>query len=138
MKALVDTNVILDVLNRREPHFETSAAFLKLCGIQITGLIAVSQTTDIFYLLRREGKSAEESKAVIQKLTDNIKVIGVTAADMKNALASDMTDYEDALLAFVCKRQKADYIVTRNEKDFNKSPVPALSPQAFMEQFFSE
>jgi hypothetical protein len=49
-----------------------------------------------------------------------------------------MADYEDALLAYQAKRQKIAYVVTRNEKDFGASPVPALSPQKFLEQFFSE
>jgi len=138
MKVLIDTNVIIDVLNGRRPYFEASAAFLKLCGTQVIGLLAASQTTDIFYLLRREGKTAAEAKAVVKKLTDNIKVVDVTAADVKSALNSDMADYEDALLAYNGKRQKVNYIVTRNEKDFIKSPVPIVTPQAFVEQFFSE
>jgi predicted nucleic acid-binding protein len=100
MRALIDTNVILDVLTAREPHYEYSAAFLKL----------------------------------FSKLADNVKIVDVTAADVKNALTSDMPDYEDALLAFCGKRQKADYIITRNEKDFRQSPVPVLSPQAFLER----
>jgi predicted nucleic acid-binding protein len=137
MKVLIDTNVILDVLIIREPHFEYSAAFLKLCGTQETGMIVASQTTDIFYLLRREGQDALSAKAVIQKLISNIKVIDVTATDVKNALASDMSDYEDALLAFGGKRRKVDCIITRNEKDFKQSPVPTLTPQAFLEQFYS-
>jgi predicted nucleic acid-binding protein len=132
MKALIDTNVILDVMTGREPHYEYSAAFLKLCGTRITGLMSASQTTDIFYLLRREGKDAQSAKEIISKLADNVKIVDVTAVDVKNALASDMPDYEDALLAFCGKRRKADYIVTRNEKDFRQSPVPALSPQAFL------
>ena len=136
MKASIDTNVILDVMVGREPHYECSAACLKLCGMRITGLVAASQTTDIFYLLCREGHNAPAAKAFLQKLVDHVKVIDVIAADVKNALASDMSDYEDALLAFCGKRQKAQYIITRNEKDFAQSPVPALSPQAFLERFF--
>ncbi|MDR1247114.1 MAG: PIN domain-containing protein [Clostridiales Family XIII bacterium] len=132
MRVLIDTNVILDVLTGREPHCEYSAAFLKLCGMRITGLMTASQTTDIFYLLRREGKDTESAKAIIRKLADNVKIVDVTAFDVENALVSDMPDYEDALLAFCGKRRKADYIVTRNEKDFRQSPVPALSPQAFL------
>ncbi|MDR1205659.1 MAG: hypothetical protein LBL26_09305 [Peptococcaceae bacterium] len=71
-------------------------------------------------------------------LIDNINIIDVTAADVKNALASAMSDYEDAMLAVSGQRWKADYIITRNEKDFRQSPVTALSPQAFLEQFHSE
>jgi len=137
MKVLVDTNVILDVLTRREPHFEHSAAFLRLCGSRLTGCVAASQTTDIFYVLRREGLEAQAAKALIKKLTDNTKVVDINAADVQAALASDMPDYEDALLACCAKRQRASYIITRNEKDFKQSPVPALSPQAFLEQLYA-
>jgi predicted nucleic acid-binding protein len=134
MKVLIDTNVILDVLMQREPHFECSAEFLRLCGVKITGFIIASQTTDIFYLLCREGKDAAAAKSILIKLTDNIRVIDVTAADVKSALAGEMSDYEDALIAYRAKRQKADYIITRNEKDFKQSPVPALSPRAFLRE----
>ena len=133
MKALIDTNVIIDVLTRREPHYGHSAALLRLCGGRLTGCIAASQTTDIFYLLRREGMNAQTAKALLQKLTDNIKVVDISAADVRAALAGDMQDYEDALLACCAKRQRAAYIITRNEKDFKNSPVPALSPQTFLE-----
>jgi len=137
MKVLIDTNVILDVLTRREPHFEQSAAFLRLCGSRLTGCIAASQTTDIFYLLRREGMDTQAAKALVKKLTDNVKVGEINAADVQAALASDMPDYEDALLACCAKRQRASYIITRNEKDFKPSPVPALSPQTFLEKVYS-
>jgi len=134
MKVLIDTNVILDVLTRREPHFEQSAAFLRLCGTRLTGCIAASQTTDIFYVLRREGIDAQAAKALVKKLTDNVKVVDTNAADVQAALASDMPDYEDALLACCAKRQRAACIVTRNEKDFKQSPVRVIAPQAFLEQ----
>ena len=137
MKVLIDTNVILDVLTIREPHFESSASFLKLCGRRITGFIVASQTTDIFYLLRRAGKDVQSAKDIIKKLTGNLNVLDITSLDVQNALNAEMTDYEDSLLACRAKRQKMDYIITRNEKDFNLSQVPALSPQTFLKQFFS-
>jgi predicted nucleic acid-binding protein len=136
MKILIDTNVILDVLTGREPHFKASADVLKLCGARLTGLITASQTTDIFYMLRREGKDVQSAKAILKKLTDNIKVINVTSDDVKNALSSGIADYEDALLACGAKRQKAEYIITRNEKDFQQSPVTAITPIKFLEEFY--
>ena len=137
MKVLIDTNVILDVLEKREPHFENSASFLKLCGPRVTGCISASQTTDIFYLLRRAGQDSAAAKSVIKKLIENMKLLDMTATDVDNALASEMPDYEDALLACQAQRQKMEYIVTRNEKDFKQSPVPAISPQAFLEQYYT-
>jgi len=135
MKVLIDTNVILDVLLSREPYCHASAEVLKLCGARIMGLVAASQTTDIFYLLRRSGKDSDSAKEILEKLTDNVKVIDVTAGDVKNALASKMSDYEDALLAYGARRQKADYIITRNEKDFKHSEVSAISPAKFLAKY---
>ena len=135
MKVLIDTNVILDVLFQREPHFGHSAALLRLCGGGLTGRIAASQTTDIFYLLGREGMDSQVAKGIIKALVANIKVVDINTTDVQAALASDMPDYEDALLACCAKRQHAAYIITRNEKDFKHSPIPALSPQAFLEGF---
>ena len=137
MKVLIDTNVIIDVLANREPYVEYSARFLKICGVQVSGFIVASQTTDIFYLLCRLGMHEHSAKDIIRKLTDNIKVAGVTVVDIQNALASDVSDYEDGLLSCCAKRLKAQYIVTRNIKDFALSPVPALSPQMFLEKYFS-
>ena len=135
MKVLIDTNVILDVLTRREPHYGHSAALLRLCGTRLAGCIAASQTTDIFYLLQREGMDAQAAKALLKKLTDNLKVVDINAADVQAALASEMTDYEDALLASCAKRQRAAYIITRNGKDFKLSPVKAISPKDFLDTY---
>ena len=137
MKVLIDTNVIMDVLTRREPYVEFSAPFLKICGIRISGVITAHQTTDIFYLLCRLGMREHSAKDIIKKLSGNIKVTGVTVADVQNALASYMPDYEDGLLSCCAQRIKAEHIITRNEKDFAASPVPAISPQMFLEKFFS-
>ncbi|MDR1669331.1 MAG: PIN domain-containing protein [Oscillospiraceae bacterium] len=136
MRVLIDTNVILDVLTKREPHFALSASFLRMCGLKVTGYITASQTTDIFYMLRKHEKDACTIKWVLKRLTDNITVLDANNDDVQNALASEMTDYEDALLAFCAKRQKIGYIITRNEADFKMSPVPALSPRQFLERFF--
>jgi predicted nucleic acid-binding protein len=136
MKVLIDTNVILDVLQKREPHYGDSAAFLKLCGPMVQGYISANQTTDIFYLLRRYGYDSAQAKATLKKLTDNVRILGVTAADVENALDSDMPDYEDALLDCQAQRQRAEYIVTRDKKDFKLSQVPAISPKAFLDKHY--
>ena len=134
MKVLIDTNIILDVFIKREQYYKLSASVLRLCGTQLTGCIIASQTTDIFYMLRRCGKDTQAAKDILKKLTGNLKVLGINAADVQAALVSEMADYEDALLACCAKRQRAEFIITRNEKDFILSQVPALSPQMFLEQ----
>jgi predicted nucleic acid-binding protein len=136
MKVFIDTNVIIDVLTNREPHVDRSAAFLKLCGTGVTGCITASQTTDIYYLLRRYGKDAVTARKIVKRLTDTVTVTDVTAKDVSAAFSLPMPDYEDALLAQCAKGTRADYLVTRNGKDFQASPVPALSPEEFVKKFF--
>ena len=135
MKVVIDTNIILDALMKREPWAATAQALLRAAAMdKIKGFIIASQTTDVFYLLCRQGADETTAKSIIQRLTESVKVFDVTSADVKNALASTMQDYEDGLLACCAKRQKMEYIITRNEAGFAQSPVMAISPLAFAEQ----
>ena len=137
MKALIDTNVIINALMSREPWATTSQKLLRLIAMEkLNGYIAVSQTTDIFYLLCRQGVDKAAAKNIIKKLINSVKVVDITPTDVQNALASDINDYEDALLAYCGKRHKAGCIITRNKKDFEKSPILVLAPDEFIEKYF--
>ena len=84
--------------------------------------------TDIFYVLRKMS-STEKAKAVMWSLTNSFEILPVNADDCKSALALDIADFEDAVIAVCGKKSGADYIVTR-DSDFLKlsSPIPAISP----------
>ena len=135
MKVLIDTNVILDVLIGRKPHLESSAKILMLCEGKVGGMITVSQTTDIFYLLRKENMSNENSRKILKKLAEKLVVIDVKKEDMEKALNSTVKDYEDALLSVAGIRCNAKYIITRNTKDFKESELEAISPTNFLERY---
>ncbi len=66
------------------------------------------------------------------------QVAGVDKVDCLNALGLDMSDYEDALVSVCAQKVKADYVLTRNTKDYEASPVPALTPDEFLTKFFPE
>ena len=136
MIALIDTNIILDALMNREPWVSTAQAILRAAVMEkFMGCIIASQTTDIFYLLCRQGAQEITVKNIIQKLVESIYVLDVTFYDVQNALASTMLDYEDGLLAYCALRHNANYIITRNELDFIQSPVTAISPLAFLKNY---
>lgn len=132
MKILIDTNIILDVLLSRAEHLNTSMTILQLADSAFTGFITVYQTRDIFYILRRNGQSASEAKESVRLISTKLSLLNADSVDVINSLNSDMTDYEDALLAYCAMRQGIDYIVTRNTKDFEQSPIKALSPGEFI------
>jgi hypothetical protein len=64
-----------------------------------------------------------------------VNLCDTTAGDINAALLLPIGDFEDAVIVSAARREKADYIITRNEADFEKSPVPAISPARFLQQF---
>ena len=132
MRIMLDTNIVLDILEKREPFFANS--YLVLLNALENGdlcMMPVSAATDIAYILRQSG----DVKDKLLKLFYMINLTDVTADDFNEAVKSDIPDFEYALLAACAKRNKADCLVTRNAKDFAKSPVRAITPKQFLKEW---
>ena len=128
MKALIDTNVILDVLCSRESFVKFSSIVWKYCEvIRIKGYISALSVPDIVYILRKE-LTPEKTKQVIDTLFLIFNVADLRTSDLKKAGAMKSGDYEDALQMICAERIRADYIVTRNTSDFAGSRVPVITP----------
>jgi predicted nucleic acid-binding protein len=133
MKVLIDTNVILDALAKRPLFYDNAEKIFFLAAEEkIKAFITASSVTDISYLIRKHLRSSEEAKLALLKLFTLFQIIDVTGEDCKKALEQNITDYEDALLATCARRNKIEYIITRNIKDFTNSPVPAILPERFV------
>ena len=135
MKLLIDTNIILDACLNREPWNETAEKIILACAEdKVTGCITASSVTDIYYIINKELRSAEQAKEAILKMLVLLDVLDVTGTDCEKAFELPMSDYEDALLAYCGKRHKAEYIVTRNPKHFEGSPVKAVTPEDLLKR----
>lgn len=129
MKILVDTNIIIDALTGREPFREEAEQIFLLAANQMGDMyIAASSATDIYYLVRKYLHSTEQAKSVMAKLYELFYILDVTAGDCKNALLTDMIDYEDSVISCCAAHNNIDYIVTRNIKDFEKLKIQAILP----------
>ena len=134
MKILIDTNVILDVLCNRPEFLEASSRVWKYCEVgQIEGYISALSVPNIVYILRKE-LTPLKTVQIIQQITMIFKVIDLRAADLKAAAKLLTSDYEDALQMCQAGRIGAEYIVTRNIRDFKDSKVPALKPSELLER----
>lgn len=134
MKILVDTNVILDVLCNRHEFVETSSKVWKCCEVgQVEGYISALSIPNIVYILRKE-LTPQKTQQLIQQITMIFKVADLKAADLKSAAEMYTSDYEDALQMCQANRINADYIVTRNIRDFKDSKVPVLKPAELLER----
>lgn len=133
MRVLLDTNVIIDALASREPWDKSAEKiFIMAANYIISGFITASSATDIYYLLRKYLHSAEQAKQVMEKLYSLVGILPVSEAECVEALASKISDYEDAVVERVAIKADIDYIITRNVKDYQKGMVKVMLPDNFI------
>lgn len=134
MKILIDTNVILDVLCSREKFLEDSSKIWKLCEVKkLDGYVSALSIPNIVYILRKE-LTPEKTQQIIDQLFIVFNIIDLKAEDLKEAAAMKPSDYEDALQMICASRIKADFIITRNIKDFMESKITAIKPSELLER----
>ena len=131
MKVLVDANVIFDVYERRQPHYVASLQICRLAQRRTLVAAAASHTVaNGFYIY---GKSFAEF--VKRRVTEDFEICCADAHLTRSCLALGIRDLEDALQVGAAMTWKAAFIITRNERDFKHSTIPALSPAAFLKRF---
>ena len=134
MKLLIDTNVVLDVLADRAPFAESSKKIFKLCEVKkVEGYISALSVPNIVYILRKE-LDAARVKEIVEQLTLIFDVADLKDDDLKKAAALNFADYEDALQSVCAARIHADFLVTRNLKDFKESKVMAVEPEELLKR----
>jgi len=132
LKALLDTNIVLDVLLDRKPHSVESAEVFRLIEQgQAEGLLCATTITTLDYLLSQSMKR-NDSRKLLSQLLKLFEVASVNRAVIEDALASRMDDFEDAVLDHACLNSGADVIVTRNSKDFTRGKSRVMDPRQFI------
>jgi len=127
MRFLLDTNIVVDIITKRE-GYEESLCLLKSCEVKrAEGFVTATTVTDVMYILRKHIRP-EDVREAVKTLLLIVDVAGVLKSDIKAALLSGIKDFEDAVQASCAGRIKSDFIVTRNAKDFTDSTVPAIQP----------
>ena len=136
MKVLIDTNVLMDALSRREPFYTNGKRVIKLCGRDdVEGIIAAHSITNLFYLLRKDF-TGDEIRDILLNLCDIFFIEGIGADKLTSALCNkSFRDFEDCLQTECALATNAEYIVTRNKKDFVNSPSPCIMPEEFFGMF---
>ena len=136
MKLVFDTNVILDVLAKREPFFADSLKALDLIGRKdVSGAITANILTDVFFLYQKHQPDRAKRKEAIRTLMNALEVLDTTRNVCLLALDSAMSDFEDAVVAESAKLCPADFIVTRDAHGFDDSPVEAITPTDLLRRF---
>ncbi len=133
MKIIVDTNIAVDIMAHRDEFLDDSAkVFTFCCSGLIDGFFTASTFSDLHYILKKHVHNEESVRSSLCFWMNFIGILDVSLEDCKKALRSPMNDYEVALLSEVARRHGVDYIISRNTKDFEGSPVPAITPEEFI------
>ena len=132
MRLLIDGNIILDVLQNREPHVADSAKIWKLCETdQMEGYASGLTFSNLVYIMRKD-LNPEKINEVFKTLGLIFRFTDLTVSDMAKAAEMQWDDFEDALQAATAERIHADNIITRNVKDFKQSRIVAFTPTEFL------
>jgi predicted nucleic acid-binding protein len=132
MRILIDTNVLLDFALGREPFLADSKQVLKWARDNPgEASVAWHSLSNLAYLV------SGDVRGFLQDLLSYVEVPSVGTSDAVQALHFPMSDIEDAMQAAAALAFRAQWIVTRNERDYRNSPAPALSPAKFLKQIAS-
>ena len=136
MTVFLDSNIILDILLKNQDFYQESQQLLNLAdNPKVDFFISASSITDIFYIVKKKLNDAEKTKDYLRLLLELVSVAGIDETCIKNALNSSWKDFEDAVQHEASIQIQADFLITRNTKDFQTQFVEIITPAEFLKKF---
>lgn len=134
-KVFIDSDVILDVLCKRIPHYQYSAQIFTLSDLKKINLYTTSLSfANVYYILRKT-VGGEKAKYFLRKLRLLIKILAAGEKETDLALNSKFTDFEDALQYYTALKHKMEVILTRNVKDYKEKDIIVQTPEHFVKNY---
>ncbi len=133
-KLFIDTNIVIDLLSRREPFYDEAATLFSLADKKEIELTVSSLTiANTCYILLRQMDS-NKAKLILRKLRMIVKILSLDDKIIGLALNDEnFSDFEDGLQYFTALENGQDLIITRNLRDFKNSKLPVLTSKQFIE-----
>ena len=132
MVLLIDTNVILDVLINRPEFVKDSSMIWKLCETeQARGYISTLTYANMMYVMRKQ-MTPDQIAEIFRKLSLIFEFADFSPAVLERAVTMKWKDFEDAVQSATAEAIHADYIITRNLKDFTQRRVMAFTPSELL------
>lgn len=134
-RLLIDTNIVIDLLSKRENFYEEAADLFSRADKKELNLAISSLTfANTNYILTKL-KSAKEAREILRKFKVLVEVLSLDDKITELALSDeDFPDFEDGLQYYSAIENQIDIIITRNKKDFKNSIIPVLSANEYLAQ----
>ena len=134
MIALLDTDVLLDVALDRAPHVQSAAELLDAFENRMATAFIAWHSISNFYYLTRPSQGSLETKVLLLDLARFVRVAQTTTESLLYAAQLEMNDFEDAMQVAAAAACEADVIVTRNLRDYRRSPIRAAEPRDVLQE----
>lgn len=128
----VDTNIVIDLLAKREPFYKEAQDLFTLGDKNEVNLFISSLTfANAYYSIVRHHKEVD-AKKYLSKFKVLVTILSLEDKAIELALASDFKDFEDGLQYFIAMDNEADVIITRNKKDFANAKIPVMTAEEYL------
>lgn len=133
MNLLIDTNVILNMVFKRNGFEDAVQLFKKIKGTNNNAFITASSVTDLFYIIRKEMHDTNKTYIVMNNIFKLVGILAVTEEDIIVAFEQKWKDFEDCVQYTTAKNNRIDYIVTANFKDYEDTSLSVVLPKECIE-----
>ncbi|QAA82687.1 PIN domain-containing protein [Aequorivita sp. H23M31] len=134
-KLLIDTNIVIDLLSRREEFYDEAADLFSRADRKELDLVISSLTFVKTNYILTKLKSAKEAREILRKFKVLVEIVSLDDKIIQLALSDDdFPDFEDGLQFYTAVENQIDIIITRNKKDLKNSKIPVLTAKEFLAQ----
>lgn len=131
-RLLVDTNIVIDLLVKREEFFREAQELFTLADHKKVELIVSALTFANTHYLISKHQPLDEARKTLIKFKVLVCVAPMDDKVLELALVSNFKDFEDAIQYHTALENKVDMIITRNKKDFKNSKLPIMSAREYL------
>ena len=132
IKAFIDSDVILDLLAKREPHYIHAAKLFTLIDRrEIRAYTSPLVFANLHYLLKKLTSNSSALKS-LRKLKTFVDILQIDERIIEQSLNSEFSDFEDAIQYFTAVNNGISLILTRNKTDYKKSKITISTPEEFL------
>lgn len=132
-RAYLDSDVIFDFIDEREPHFKDALQVFNLIDEgRIIGHVSPLIFSNIYYIVRKQ-KNAGFARDVLVRLKSLLKIVPIDEKIINMALASSFKDFEDAIQYFSAIENKIPYLITRNKKDYSDTGITICNAREYLQ-----
>lgn len=133
MNLLIDTNIILDIVLKREKYQIAVSLFKTIDNIGAKAYITATTVTDLFYIIQRQTHHVEKTYTIMKNIFKIVSVLSVTNEDVQAAFDREWKDFEDCIQYTTAQNNHVNYVITSNIKDYEDNLGNVILPEQWID-----